>query len=132
MNVIFRLICFKLTFCVFFRMQFSHTSDMANEEILDYAILYGNEISNLTIKSFNNFIVRDFEQDEWISIFIDLMVCILDFENPLQLRNHHSTKELFDPVDQLLFRLVVFFDYSYLFSAFFIITLIQLEMQLSI
>ena len=85
-------------------MQFSHTSDMANEEILDYAILYGNEISNLTIKSFNNFIVRDFEQDEWISIFIDLMVCILDFQNPLQLRNHHSTKELFDPVDQILFR----------------------------
>ena len=89
-------------------MQFSHTSDMANEEILDYAILYGNEISNLTIKSFNNFMVRDFDQDEWISIFIDLMVCILDFENPLQLRNHNSTKEVFDPVDQLLFRLVYF------------------------
>lgn len=114
-----------------FRMQFSHTSDMANEEILDYAILYGNEISNLTIKSFNNFIVRDFEQDEWISIFIDLMVCILDFENPLQLRNHHSTKELFDPIDQILFRWVKllctllhnFFNFWNLF--------IQLEMQLS-
>ena len=73
-------------------MQFSHVSDMTSEEILDYAVLYGNETSNLNIKSFNNLSVRDYNQDDWISIFIDLIVYILGAENPLMLRTHVSTK----------------------------------------
>ena len=121
-------------------MQFSHVSDMSSEEILDYAVLYGNEASNLNIKSFNNLSVRDYNQDDWISIFIDLIVYILGAENPLMLRTHVSTKgtncsalcskletnkdkvslksnfvslslfilDLFEPVDQLLFRNAAF------------------------
>ena len=73
-------------------MQFSHVSDMTSEEILDYAILYGNETADLNIKSFNNLIIRDYNQDDWISVFIDLMVHILGFDNPLVLRTHVSTK----------------------------------------
>ena len=73
-------------------MQFSHVSDMTSEEILDYAVLYGNETSDLNIKSFNNMEVRDYIQDDWISIFIDLMVDILNVENPLILRTHVTTK----------------------------------------
>ena len=73
-------------------MQFSHVSDMTSEEILDYALLYGSETSDLNIKSFNNMDVRDYIQDDWISIFIDLMVDILSIENPLVLRTHATTK----------------------------------------
>ena len=77
---------------VYCRMQFSHVSDMTSEEILDYAVLYANETSDLNIKSFNNMEVRDYIQDDWISIFIDLMVDILSIENPLVLRTHATTK----------------------------------------
>ena len=73
-------------------MQFSHVNDMTSEEILDYAVLYGNETSDLNIKSFNNMEVRDYIQDDWISIFIDLIVDILNLENPLILRTHATTK----------------------------------------
>lgn len=90
------------------KMQFSHVSDMTSEEILDYAVLYGNETSDLNIKSFNNMEVRDYIQDDWISIFIDLMVDILSIENPLVLRTHATTKDFFEPVDQLLFKSAAF------------------------
>lgn len=74
------------------KMQFSHVSDMNTTEILDYAVLHGNDINELKIKSFSHLQVRDFQQSDWISIFIDLMVNLVEAENPLVLRNHPSTK----------------------------------------
>lgn len=73
-------------------MQFSHVSDMATEEVLDYVVLQGNEMSDLSIKSFGNLKLRDFSESDWISIFIDLMVIFLDVENPLALRTNPSTR----------------------------------------
>jgi hypothetical protein len=73
-------------------MQFSHVADMSTEEISDYAILYGNDISGLNIKSFCNLEIRDFDSTDWISIFLDLMVIFLGVENPLVLRNSPLTR----------------------------------------
>ena len=76
-------------------MQFSHVNDMSTEEILDYAVLYGNTTCDLNIKSFTNLEVRDFSENDWIAIFLDLMVFILDVENPLMLRSQPATKGIF-------------------------------------
>ena len=73
-------------------MQFSHVNDMSTEEILDYAVLHGDNTSDLSIKSFTNLEVRDFSENDWISIFLDLMVSIMEVENPLVLRNQPTTK----------------------------------------
>ena len=78
------------------RMQFSHVSDMATEEIMDYAVLYGDTANDLKIKSFSHLQVRDYAEADWISIFIDLMVDIFDVENPFALRNHLNTKGAFN------------------------------------
>ena len=77
------------------RMQFAHVSDMTTDEILDYAVLYGNNTSHLHIKSFSHLQVRDFSEKDWISIFLDLMVTFLGVENPLALRNHGTTKGIY-------------------------------------
>ena len=76
----------------FFRMQFSHVSDMTSEEILDYAVLYGSNTRDLNIKSFSHLEIRDFCPDDWISIFLDLMTNVLGVENPLALKNGRTTK----------------------------------------
>merc|ERR1719273_1302371 len=86
------------------KMQFSHVNDMSTEEILDYAVLHGDNTSDLSIKSFSNLEVRDFSENDWISIFLDLMVSFMDVENPLTLRSQPATKDLFDPIDQLMCR----------------------------
>ena len=76
-------------------MQFSHVNDMSTEEILDYAVLHGDNTSDLSIKSFTNLEVRDFSENDWISIFLDLMVSIMEVENPLVLRNQPTTKGIY-------------------------------------
>lgn len=73
-------------------MQFSHVSDMSTEEILDYVILSGNEMNDLTVGSFNNFLIRDFNPSDWTAIFIDLMTIFLEVENPLGLRTNAATR----------------------------------------
>ena len=70
---------------------------MSTEEILDYAVLHGNSTTDLSIKSFSNLEVRDFSEKDWISIFLDLMVSIMDVENPLTLRSQPATKGKISP-----------------------------------
>ena len=70
---------------------------MSTEEILDYAVLHGNSTTDLSIKSFSNLEVRDFSEKDWISIFLDLMVSIMDVENPLTLRSQPATKGKVNP-----------------------------------
>ena len=83
------------------KMQFALVTNMPAHERTDYAILYGNDQLNLNVKSLVNFKVRDFTKEDWIAIFTDLIVAFANVENPLLLRN---LKDLFEPVDQLLFR----------------------------
>ena len=86
---------FSIFIFLCFRMQFSHVNDMSTEEILDYAVLHGDNTSDLSIKSFTNLEVRDFSENDWISIFLDLMVSIMEVENPLVLRNQPTTKGIY-------------------------------------
>ena len=93
-----------MTTFIFCRMQFSHVSDMTTEEILDYAVLYGNDTSHLHIKSFSHLEVRNFDETDWISIFLDLMVAFLGVENPLALRNHSTTKGIRNSIKKIIGR----------------------------
>ena len=86
-------------------MQFSHVNDMSTEEILDYAVLHGDNTSDLSIKSFTNLEVRDFSENDWISIFLDLMVSIMEVENPLVLRNQPTTKGIYYLYGSIIFYL---------------------------
>ena len=73
-------------------MQFSHISDMDTSEMLDYGVLYGEEVSQLKVKTFTHLQIRDFSSEDWISIFLDLLTCVLGVDNPLSLRSGTTTK----------------------------------------
>ena len=83
------------------KIQFAFVDQISDHERTDYAVLYGDQISQLHLKSFVNFQARDFSPEDWIAIFLDLIVALTGIENPLVLRNQ---KDLFEPMDQLLFR----------------------------
>ena len=83
------------------KMQFSHVSDMSLPEMLDIAVLYGDSVQDLKIKSLSHLQVRDYGGEDWIAIFLDLMVDFMELENPLSLRTY---KDIYEPFDQLMFR----------------------------
>ena len=83
------------------KMQFSHVSDMSVTEVQDIAVLYGDSVQDLKIKSLSHLQVRDYHGEDWIAIFLDLMVDFMGLENPLALR---CQKDIYEPYDQLIFR----------------------------
>ena len=67
-------------------MAFAHVADMVPLEIVDYAVLYGDDIQNLSIKSFSHLDLRDLSEEDWISVFIDTMTYYADLQTPFDIR----------------------------------------------
>jgi hypothetical protein len=66
-------------------LEFNLSKDIEDDEILDYCILHGDTMEELTIQSFFNFAVQKFTKLRLITTMCDTLACFLGLDTDMPL-----------------------------------------------